>query len=140
MGASIGIPAQGTVWEIEDQTVADNWHAIEGIKTFSVNEGAPTTNDETTLSSQKYTETSIGLIDPGTITLTGQYNLTDTGQAELKTAKESGALTRLRVTLSDATVVTWDCYVTNVPWTGSANSGSIEATINFQLTGAPEYA
>lgn len=140
MGASIGIPAQGTVWEIESQTTPGSYIAIEGIKTYNINEGAPTTNDETTLSSTGYTEKSIGLIDPGTIALAGQYNLGDAGQAEIKTAKESGNLTKLRCTLADASVITWDVYVANVPWSGSANAGSIEGTINFELTGAPTYA
>ncbi|SEG14667.1 hypothetical protein [Marinobacterium lutimaris] len=138
-GASIAVPSQGTVWEIEDPATPGEYIQIKGHKSYQVNEGSPPVNDETVLDST-YQEKSIGLPDAGNIALTVQRNTADPGQAATKTHKAAGALTTLRVTETDSTVTTYDVFVMSHPWSGSANGGGNEGTINFEVSGEPVEA
>ena len=135
---SIAIPAQGTTWEVEDPSNSNTWIKIGGVKTFNRNEAAAQVNDETNLDST-YKEKSIGLPDAGQTTLNVQYNRADPGQAVLQTAKKTGALVKVRGTMTDGSVETNNCYVLTAPYDGTANGGGMNGTFTLENTGEPDW-
>ena len=137
--ASIAVSAQGTKWDVLDPVAQTaTWVPILGIKTFARNEVAPNINDETTLEST-YIEKSIGLPDAGQVNLTMQYNRADPGQKILQAAKPAGTQLTIRVTLTDGSTETVECFVLTFPYSGSANGGGLEGPVVLEITGEPDW-
>ncbi len=138
MNKSIAIPAQGTVWEVEDTASTPVWHPVGGMLSFNMAEGEPTENDETVLTSTAL-EYSTGLPNSGQFTGNLQYNRGDAGQAELHKAKTESTPRNFRLTLSDGRVATFVGLVKNVPFSGSPNQ-RLDGQFTVRITGAVTWS
>ena len=87
-----------------------------------------------------YKEFRAGLIDGGEIVLEVYWKKTDTKQAVLRDAQQSGASLPMRILWPDSPVtrVQFTAYVTGFAMATVANEG-VKATITIKITGAPDW-
>lgn len=105
---------------------------INGIMSFTGFDGAATELDTTDLDSTAM-EYILGLKDEGKFSYEAKVLKADVGQIAVRAARTTGALTGMRLTLSDGAVATFSVLVKTVPTTGGVNAvlkGSVDCKIS----------
>lgn len=128
--------AQGTTIAIDTGTGTPTWTQIVNVSDISGFDGKAAEIDTTDLSSVAK-ERVLGLQDWGTLTLTAFINLSETSHSALLAAKKAGAKKSFKVTLSDASTITFSAFVATFPIAAkvdAAYSGAIALTITGDIT------
>ena len=113
---------------------------IGGLTDVSIPEVDVTFVDITTHDSSNYRDFVGGLKDGGTLTLTGAYNISDSGQSYLRTpANQGGAAVAVVVTFSDSSTCSFDAVVGGF---GVSNplDDKVEFTASLKISGDVTYA
>lgn len=111
---------------------------INGIKSFSGLDGAPSELDTTDLDSTAM-EYIAGLIDEGKFGYEAKRLNTDAGQLAVRAARASGAVKTLKLTFPDAGTATFSVFVKSVPATGGVNA-VLMGSVDMKITGPVVYA
>jgi hypothetical protein len=131
--ASNAIRTQGT--KIEYLETAPTTYAVLGeVISFDGPGGKAVIIDITNLASTAK-EKLPGLPDEGAFTLTCNFAGKDAGQQAMHDARAQQTVVGLRVTLTDGTVLTFNCYCLEYKLAGKADS-KVEVTLTFEITGA----
>jgi len=134
-----GISAQGSTLQINTGTLAVPVYAkINGLLSFSGMDGSASDIDVTDLDSTAM-EYINGLVDEGKFEFEIKRLKTDAGQMAVRAARASGAVTGLKLTLPDTTVITFTVLVKSVPVAGGVNA-SLKGPVSTKITGPVVYA
>jgi predicted secreted protein len=129
--------AQGTTIAINTGTDATPvWTDVKNVSDISGFDGKAAEIDTTDLSSTAK-ERVLGLQDWGTVTLATFINLQETSHAALLAAKKAGTKKSFKVTLSDASTITFDAFVATFPIAAKVDSvytGNIALTVTGDIT------
>lgn len=119
-------------------TVATN--NIGGLNGITIPESVAADVDVTTHDSTAR-EYIGGLVDSGTVTLTGKFNIADTGQTYLRTAaNQGGSPVACVVTLSDDSTASFNAVVVGFGTNVGDVDGAVEFTASLRISGAVTYA
>jgi len=124
------ITAAGTATSITFTSIAN-------VRTFSGFDGSASEIDVTNLESVAK-EFRLGLVDPGNFTLELDYDSANAGHVALRAKQVSGALSSFKLTLPNATVVTFSGYVKKFSLGGGVDEvakTSVELRISGAITG-----
>lgn len=121
-------------------TVTVDGNAIGGLTDVSIPEVEVTEIDITSHDSEGgYKEYVGGLKDGGTVTLTGKYNIADTGQAYLADADNQGAdAVAVVVTFSDTSTCGFNAIVKGYGATNPLDD-AVDFSASLKITGAVTY-
>jgi hypothetical protein len=129
--------AQGTTIQIDTGTVgAPSLVPVVNVSDISGFDGKATEIDVTTLTSTAK-ERVLGLQDWGTVTLNTQINLKEPSHAALLAAKKAGTAKPFTVTLSDASTLVFNAFVSTFPLSAKVDSvytGNIVLTVTGDIT------
>jgi predicted secreted protein len=128
--------AQGTTIAIDTGTGTPTWTDIVNVSDISGFDGKAAEIDTTDLSSVAK-ERVLGLQDWGTLTLTAFINLSEASHSALLAAKKAGTQKSFKVTLSDASTITFSAFVAAFPIAAKVDavySGAIALTITGDIT------
>lgn len=129
-----GISAQGSTLHINTGTVGvPVWTKINGLQSFVTPDGETPELEVTDLDSTKK-EFIAGLGDEGSFSFEAKELSADPGQVALLAAKDAGEVTALKVTLSNAVVLTFDVIIKSMPVTVGVN-GVLMTKVNTKVTG-----
>jgi hypothetical protein len=106
---------------------------VNGVLSFSGMDGAATDLDTTDLDSTAMEYIS-GLVDEGKFSFEAKRIAADNGQIALMAARNSGAVTGLKLTLPDAAVATFNVLVKTVPTAGGVNA-VLKGSYDCKITG-----
>lgn len=84
-------------------------------------------------------EKLIGLKDEGQLSITVNWDHSDTGQAAMQLARTNRTLTDFQLTFSDAVIATWSGYVLGFTISGAVDD-KMSASITIEITGAVGFA
>jgi hypothetical protein len=132
----IGYDATGkTIDDNTDTATAtpDTYTEILGIKSFSKSGGGASEIDTTDLSSTAK-EFLSGLVDYGEFSIELHHKIGDTGQDAVRTSLSAGTTKTYKLTLTDASVATFDAIVKEDPFSGAVDA-AMGGTLNFKITG-----
>ena len=122
-------------------TVEVDGNAIGGLTDVSIPEVEVTDIDTTTHDTEGGYRTFVGgLKDGGTLTISGLYDIANTGQVFLRTAaNQGGEPVEIVVTFSDGSTATFDTVVKGY---GASNplDENVTFTASFKISGAVTYA
>jgi len=124
------ITAAGTATSITFTNIAN-------VKTFTGFDGAASEIDVTNLDSLAK-EFRLGLVDPGQFTFEIDYDSGNVGHIALRAKQVSGVLNNFKLTLPDATVVTFTAYVKKFSLGGGVDAvakTSVDLRISGPVTG-----
>jgi hypothetical protein len=124
------ITAAGTATSITFTSIAN-------VRTFSGFDGSASEIDVTNLESVAK-EVRLGLVDPGNFTLELDYDSANAGHIALRAKQVLGALSSFKLTLPNATVVTFSGYVKKFSLGGGVDEvakTSVELRISGAITG-----
>jgi len=110
---------------------------IANVKTFTGFDGAASEIDVTNLDSLAK-EFRLGLVDPGQFTFEIDYDSANVGHIALRAKQVSGVLNHFKLTLPDATVVTFTAYVKKFSLGGGVDAvakTSVDLRISGPVTG-----
>lgn len=110
------------------------WTGIGNFHDFSGFDGSAGELDATDLSSVAK-EFLLGLSDPGQFTININYKATNTGHIALRAKQVSGASSNFRLTLPDATVITFSGLVKKFSLQGGVDAIA-KAAVDIRITGA----
>jgi len=106
---------------------------VNGVLSFSGMDGAASDLDVTDLDSTAMEYIS-GLVDEGKFSFEAKRIAADNGQIALIAARNSGAVTGLKLTLPDAAVATFNVLVKTVPTAGGVNA-VLKGSYDCKITG-----
>jgi len=124
------ITAAGTATSVSFTNIAN-------VKTFTGFDGAASEIDVTNLDSLAK-EFRLGLVDPGQFTFEIDYDSANVGHIALRAKQVSGVLNHFKLTLPDATVVTFTAYVKKFSLGGGVDAvakTSVDLRISGPVTG-----
>lgn len=113
MAASQAIKTQNTLIQVSDGIAGTSpivWLTIGDVQTISGPGGDATEIDVTHLQSTAK-EYLVGLKDEGEVTIAGSFVETNTGQRELRTARDAQEKRDFRITLSDNVKLDFQAFV-----------------------------
>jgi len=110
------------------------WTGIGNFHDFSGFDGSASELDTTDLSSTAK-EFMLGLVDQGQFTININYKSTNTGHVALRAKQVSGAVSNFRLTLPDATVVTFNGYVKKFSLAGGVDAIA-KSAVDIRISGA----
>jgi hypothetical protein len=76
----------------------------------------------------------MGLMDEGQFSFNLNCVFTDTGQQACRAARTARTITGFRLTYSEATVQTWDCFVLSFSTSGGVDD-KVNASITLEISG-----
>ena len=132
--SSNAIETQGTTLGINTAGAPTVYTTIPEIKDFSGPGGQAAVIDVTSLSSTGK-EKRMGLQDEGQLSFNVFYVPDDAQHAALRAARASRAKRGFKLTFTDATIWSFDAYVTSFSVSGAVD-GVIEAAVTLEITGA----
>ncbi|WP_231109805.1 phage tail tube protein, partial [Eikenella corrodens] len=94
--------------------------------------------DVTTLASEGFKETALGLTDPGEFSFTGHYVPSDNGQKEIVKAAEDKKLRLFKVKFPDNTVFLVMGRVKTNKWNVSGVADVVSRDVTIRLSGKPK--
>lgn len=118
MPVATPIPSQGTI-------ITHDAITVNGHKTFSGLAGGQASEEDVTTLASTAKEKRLGLVDEGSFTIDCIYDGADSGQASMLSARTSGLVKVMTITLSDASVATFNCLIQAAP---------IDAAVDVSLT------
>lgn len=129
----MAINAQGTTIQVDNLTPGTPDTAIGGVVSFSGLDGEASEIDTTNLSSTAK-EYALGLKDYGSFSMEVQTDYADAGQDLLRAA---GTTTKtFRVTLPDATTITFAGVVKNADAINGGVDGIVTGSVSIKISGA----
>ncbi len=120
-------------------TFEDNLSAAQTIlviRSISGGSGSVDVKDRTGLDATTYKVKAAGLIDSGQVSLEVYHDLSNAGQAALWDAWENRATREMVVTLSDASTLTFDCFISAKDGPNGAVSEDMVTTYTLEISGA----
>lgn len=108
--------------------------SIINVRSFSGFDGAASEIDVTNLASVAK-EFVLGLVDSGQLTFEIDYNSTNAGHIALRSKQVSGVLTNFKLTLPDATVITFTAYVKKFSLAGGVDA-VVRTSVDLRISGA----
>jgi predicted secreted protein len=132
--SSNAIETQGTTLGINTSGAPTVYTTIPEIKDFSGPGGQAAVIDVTSLSSTGK-EKRMGLQDEGQLSFNIFYVPDNAQHTALRAARAARAKRGFKLTFTDATVWTFDAYVTSFSVSGAVD-GVIEAAVTLEITGA----
>ena len=93
--------------------------------------------DVTTLGSEGFKETALGLTDPGEFSFTGHYVPSDGGQKEIAKAADDKKMRLFRVTFPDGTTFDVCGRIKSKKWNISGTGDVISRDVTVRLSGKP---
>jgi len=129
------IAAKGVKLEIDtSSTNTPIWTKVGGLKDFSgLGGGTGSVIDISDLDSSAK-EKMLGIVDEGQVSLSFNYDPTDTGQLAMEAARAAAALKSLRITTGTVTR-TFSGYVMSFEVGGSVDQ-TISLSVNFEISGS----
>lgn len=113
---------------------------IGGVNTISISESESADIDVTTHDSTAK-EFLGGLTDFGTVTISGKYNISDTGQAYLRNAdNQGGAAVACEITFSDDSTASFNAVLKGFGVEVEDVDGTVNFTATLKVSGAITYA
>jgi hypothetical protein len=107
---------------------------IANVRTFSGFDGAASEIDVTNLDSIAK-EFRLGLTDPGQFTFEIDYDSANAGHTALRAKQVSGALSNFKLTLPNATVITFTAYVKKFSLGGGVDAVA-KTSVDLRISGA----
>lgn len=107
---------------------------IVNVRSFSGFDGAASEIDVTNLSSVAK-EFVLGLVDSGQFTFEIDYDSDNSGHVALRAKQVSGVLSNFKMTLPDATVITFNAYVKKFSLAGGVDA-VIRSSVDLRISGA----
>lgn len=132
--ASTAISAQGTTVQIDTTTPGTPDTAIANVFSFSGLDGEASEIDVTNLTSTAK-EFRLGLKDYGGFSIEYHPDYSDSGQDTLRAAGVSGAQKTFRVTLPDATTLTFAGFVKNADSVSGGIDAVLTGSASIKITG-----
>ncbi len=108
--------------------------SIVNVRSFSGFDGAASEIDVTNLSSVAK-EFVLGLVDSGQFTFEIDYDSDNSGHVALRSKQVSGVLSNFKMTLPDATVITFNAYVKKFSLAGGVDA-VVRSSVDLRITGA----
>jgi hypothetical protein len=108
--------------------------SIANVRSFSGFDGSASEIDVTNLSSVAK-EFVLGLVDSGMFTFEMDYDSDNTGHVALRSKQVSGLLSSFKLTLPDATVITFNAYVKKFSLAGGVDAVA-RTSVDLRITGA----
>jgi len=131
--ALLDVDTTGLVYTSGGTATPSTYTKVNGLQTFNGFDGSPSDLDVTDLDSAAMEYIS-GLKDEGKFSF-GVKNLkADAGQISLRAARTSGAVTGLKLTLSDGSVATFNVLVKTMPTEGGVNA-VLKGTVDTKISG-----
>lgn len=121
------ITAAGTATSATFTTIAN-------VRSFSGFDGAASEIDVTNLSSVAK-EFVLGLVDSGQFTFEIDYDSDNTGHVALRSKQVSGVLSNFKLSLPDATVITFSAYVKKFSLAGGVDAVA-RSSVDLRISGA----
>ena len=84
-------------------------------------------------------EKLVGLMDEGQLSLTVNWDNTDTGQAAMQTRRAARTLTDFQLTFSDGVIATWSGYILGFSISGGVDD-KVSASITIEISGIVGFA
>lgn len=107
---------------------------IVNVRSFSGFDGAASEIDVTNFSSVAK-EFVLGLVDSGMFSFEMDYDSDNTGHVALRSKQVSGVLTGFKLSLPDATVITFNAYVKKFSLAGGVDA-VVRTAVDLRITGA----
>lgn len=107
---------------------------IANVKTFTGFDGSASEIDVTNLDSTAK-EFRLGLVDPGQFTFEVDYDAANVGHIALRAKQVSGVLSNFKLTLPDATVVTFGAFVKKFSLGGGVDAVA-KTSVDLRISGA----
>ena len=108
--------------------------SIINVRSFSGFDGAASEIDVTNFSSTAK-EFVLGLVDSGMFSFEMDYDSDNTGHVALRAKQVSGVLTGFKLSLPDATIITFNAYVKKFSLAGSVDA-VVRTAVDLRITGA----
>ncbi|WP_321902088.1 phage tail tube protein [Paraburkholderia tropica] len=134
---STAISAQGSEFFIDTAAsgaAEPTWTKVKNVKSYSGFDGSATEIDVTDLDSEAK-EKRLGLMDNGSFSIDVNVNMSDPGQAAMKTAQKASSLESFKLQYPDGSYDTFDASVKSFPISG-ATDAVITSTIALTISGA----
>ncbi len=128
------IESQGFKFEIGNGDSPTTYTEVKEITSFSGFDGAASEIDVTHLQSTAK-EFLMGLQDFGSFQMDVNHLPTDAGQDAMRAAKASRDIQDFRITLSDASQITFRGYVLSNALSGAVD-GKVDGSFTIRITGA----
>lgn len=121
------ITAAGTATSVSFTSIAN-------VRSFSGFDGAASEIDVTNFASVAK-EFVLGLVDSGMLTFELDYDSDNSGHIALRAKQVAGSLSGFKMTLPDATVITFNAYVKKFSLAGGVDA-VIRTSVDLRITGA----
>lgn len=119
--ALLDVDTTGLTYTSGGTATPETYTKINGVQSFGGFDGAASDLDTTDLDSTAMEYIS-GLVDEGKFSFEAKRLAADNGQIAMRAARNTGAVTGLKLTLPDASVATFSVLVKSVPTAGSVNA------------------
>jgi hypothetical protein len=107
---------------------------IINVRSFSGFDGAASEIDVTNLASVAK-EFVLGLVDSGQFTFEIDYDSDNSGHVALRSKQVSGVLSNFKLSLPDATVITFNAYVKKFSLAGGVDA-VVRSSVDLRISGA----
>lgn len=108
--------------------------SVTNVRSFSGFDGAASEIDVTNLASVAK-EFVLGLVDSGQFTFEIDYDSDSAGHVALRSKQVSGVLSNFKMTLPDATVITFNAYVKKFSLAGGVDA-VVRSSVDLRISGA----
>lgn len=132
--ASTAIKSQGATIALSDGASPEVYTAVANINTISLS-GVVAGEIEVTDLSSTAKEFLQGLEDPGSVTINGFYDYSNTQQSTMRDAVGGSTSSNYRITLSDSHTIDFAALVSSFQM-NVAVDGAVEMVMELKITGA----
>lgn len=132
------IESQGFLFQIGNEDSPLTYTQVKGVNSFNGFDGQAAEIDVTTLQSTAK-EYLMGLQDFGSFSIETNFLSADSGQDKMRAAKDSREVQDFKITFSDASIATFQGYVTSAPVSGAVD-GKVDGSFAIRITGDVTFA